>query len=142
MLNVLNCTIASTYYNFYSLDSVFNKIKSCLHTIISWSSSMCLKLNADNSFLLPSLALPPPSSLSLVPPSIRSLGFILDAHLSLSPQIISVSKSCYFHLRRIKQLLPFLDDPTLQLLYLLLYFLELITVIHFILIFLILLFLL
>ena len=89
---------------------------------------MCLKLNPDKfeliyftksskSSLLPSLALPPPSSLSLVPsPSIRSLGFILDAHLSLSPQILSVTKSCYFHLRRIKQLLPFLDDPTLQLL--------------------------
>ena len=49
-------------------------------------------------------------------PFIRSLGCILDAHLSLSPQILSVSKSSYFHLRRIKQLLPFLDDPTLQLL--------------------------
>jgi len=88
---------------------------------------MCLKLNPDKfeliyfnksfkSFLLPSLALLPPSFLSLVPsPFIRSLGFILDAHLSLPPQILSVSKSCYFHLRRIKQLLPFLDDPTLQL---------------------------
>ena len=88
---------------------------------------MCLKLNpkfeviyfnkSSKSFLLPSLALPPPSSLSLVPsPSIRSLSCIFDAHLSLSLQILSVSKSCYFQLRRIKQLLPFLDDPTLQLL--------------------------
>ena len=66
---------------------------------------MCLKLNPDKFeliyfnksskfFLLPSLALPPPSSLSLVPsPSIRSLGFILDAHLFLSPQILSVSNN-------------------------------------------------
>ena len=55
-----------------SLDSVITKIKSCLHTIISWNSSLCLMLNPDKfeliyfnksskSFLLPSLALPPPS---------------------------------------------------------------------------------
>ena len=70
------------------------------------------------SILFPSLALPPLFFLSLVPllSSIRSLGFILDSHLSLSPQILSVSKFCYFHLRRIKQLLSFLDDPTLELL--------------------------
>ena len=88
----------------FSLDPVVNKIKSCLHTIISWSSSMCLELNPDKfeliyfnksskSFLLPSLALPPPSSLYLVPsPSIRSLGFILDAHLS---DFISTNSICF-----------------------------------------------
>ena len=112
-----------------SLDSVVNKITLCLHSIISWSSSMCLKLNPDKFELiyfnrsskslsrLPSLALPPPSSLSITPSSlIRSLGFIFDSNLTLTPQILSVSKSCYFHIRRIKQLLPLLDDPTLQLL--------------------------
>ena len=37
-----------------SLDLVVNKIKSCLHTIISWSSSMCHKLNpySFNLFIL------------------------------------------------------------------------------------------
>ena len=114
---------------------------------------MCLKLmlnhdkfeliyfnKSSKSFLFPSLALPPPppSSLSLVPsPSICSLGFILDAHLSLSQQILSVSKSCYFHLHRIKQHLSFLDDTTLQLLISSLVHSR-ITVIHFILVFLIL----
>ena len=41
---------------------------------------------------------------------IRSLGFIFDSKLTLSNQILSVTKCCDFHLRRIRQLLPYLDD--------------------------------
>ena len=69
------------------------------------------------SFACPSLTLPYPYTISIISsPLIRSLGFILDSNFSLTPQILSVSESCYFHLRQIKQLLPLLDDPTLQLL--------------------------
>ena len=109
---------------------------------------MCLKLNPDKfeliyfnksskSFLFPLLALQPPSFLFLVPsPSICSLGFILDSHLSkfylfLSPAIFTlIVLSNFFH---------FLMTLLYNFLYLLLYFLELITVISFILVFLILL---
>jgi len=66
----------------------------------------------DKSSSFPNLVLPPPAPLSLFPSSsIRSLGFIFDSNLSLIPQILSVTKSCFFHLRRIRQLLPYLDDP-------------------------------
>ena len=111
-----------------SLKAVVDNITACLASIISWSSSRCLKLNPDKfeliyfskstkSFTLFPLVLPPPTSLSITPsPIIRSLGFLFDSNLSLTPQILSVSKSSYFHIRRIRQLLPLLDDPTLQLL--------------------------
>ena len=88
--------VYSTFSN-SSLESVLNKIAACLQSIISWSSSMCLKLNPDKFELiyfnksskslnpLP-LVLPPPSSLSISPsPLIRSLGFLFDSNLSLTP---------------------------------------------------------
>ena len=110
-----------------SLTSVILNLTSCLDSIISWSSSMSLKLNPSkfeliflnksvkNSIPLRSINISSNFKLESSP-SIRSLGFIFDSSLSLVPQINSVAKSCYFHLRRIRLLLPFLDDPTLQLL--------------------------
>ena len=47
--------------------------------------------------------------------TIHSLGFTFDSSLSLIPQIKSVAKSFFFHLCRIKQLKPFLDNPALKL---------------------------
>ena len=118
-----------TTYTDTSLHSVLNNLTSCLTAIISWSASMRLKLNpskfeliyfnksSKSSLSFPSLNLTSPTPLSLVPSStLRSLGVIFDSNLSLTPQILSVTRSCYFHLRRIRQLLPFLDDPSLQLL--------------------------
>ena len=56
-------------------------------------------------------------NLSLAPSSpIHSLALTFDSFLSLIPQIKSVAKSSFFHLRRIKQLKLFLDNPTLKLL--------------------------
>ena len=55
--------------------------------------------------------------LSLVPYStIHSLGFTFDFSLSLIPQKKFVVKSSFIHLRRIKQLKVFLDNPTFKLL--------------------------
>ena len=57
------------------------------------------------------------SNLSLAPSfTIHSLSLTFDSSLSLIPQIIFVAKSSFFHLRRIKQLKLFLDNPTLKLL--------------------------
>ena len=42
---------------------------------------------------------------------IRSLGFIFDSKLSFSNQILSVTKSCYFNVRRIKQIIAYLEIP-------------------------------
>ena len=57
------------------------------------------------------------SNLSLAPSStIHSLGFTFDSSLSLIPHIKSVAKSSFSHIRRIKQLKLFQENPTLKLL--------------------------
>ena len=97
-------------------------ISSCLSSIENWSSSMSLKFNPSKFELIyfdrvGKLAKNPCnfSSYSINPLNqIRSLGFISDSKLTLSNQILSVTKCCYFHLRQIRQLLPYLDDPSLH----------------------------
>ena len=41
--------------------------------------------------------------------SARSLGFIFDEHLTFSDQNSSVSKSCYYHIRQLRCICPYLD---------------------------------
>ena len=57
------------------------------------------------------------SDLTIYPSStIRCLGFLLDSSLSFNPQILSVASSCFFHLRRIRQISFYLDDASLKIL--------------------------
>ena len=42
----------------------------------------------------------------------RNLGFISDEHLTFSDQISSVSKSCYYHIRQLRCIRPYLDTKT------------------------------
>ena len=48
--------------------------------------------------------------------TIRCLGFLLDSSLSFNSQILSVASSCFFHLRRIRQISSYLDDGSLKIL--------------------------
>ena len=42
----------------------------------------------------------------------RNLGFVFDEHLTLSDQISALSKSCYFHIRQLRCIRPYLDLKT------------------------------
>jgi len=44
--------------------------------------------------------------------SARNLGFIFDEHLTFSDQISSISKSCYYHIRQLQCIRPYLDTKT------------------------------
>ena len=44
--------------------------------------------------------------------SARNLGFIFDEHLTFSDQMSSVSKSCYYHIRQLRCIRPYLDTKT------------------------------
>jgi len=44
--------------------------------------------------------------------SARSLGFIFDEHLTFSDQITSLSKACYYHIRQLRCIRPYLDSST------------------------------
>ena len=44
--------------------------------------------------------------------SARNLGFIFDSHLTFSDQISSLSKSCYYHIRELRCIRPYLNFKT------------------------------
>ena len=44
--------------------------------------------------------------------SARNLGFIFDENLTFSDQILSLSKSCYSHIRELRCIRPYLDSKT------------------------------
>jgi len=44
--------------------------------------------------------------------SARNLGFIFDEYLTFSDQISPVSKSCYYHIRQLRCISPYLDTKT------------------------------
>ena len=57
------------------------------------------------------------SDLTIYPSStLCCLGFLLGSSLSFNPQIFSVAFSCFFHLRRIRQISSYLDDAFLKML--------------------------
>ena len=111
----------------YELSSTISRISFRIGKISSWSDSMFLKFNLSKFDLIyldkssPFIESLPSINISSNPPltpssTIHSLGFIFDFSLPLIPQIKSVAKSYFFHLRRIKQLKLFLDNSTLKLL--------------------------
>jgi len=44
--------------------------------------------------------------------SAQNLGFIFDEHLTFSDQITSLSKACYFHIRQLYCIKPYVDSST------------------------------
>ena len=44
--------------------------------------------------------------------SARNLGFIFDENLTFSDQISSRSRSCYYHIRQLRCIRPYLDYKT------------------------------
>jgi len=44
--------------------------------------------------------------------SARNLGFIFDEHLTFFDQISSISKACYYHIRQLRCIRPYLDSTT------------------------------
>jgi len=44
--------------------------------------------------------------------SARNLGFIFDEHLTFSDQISAISKACYYHIRQLHCICPYLESTT------------------------------
>ena len=91
-------------------------LHNALDQISSWMTANLLTLNSSKTeFLLIGLSkqLAKISNSSLnTPHPARNLGFILDEHLTFSDQISSVSKSCYYHIRHLRCIRPYLDTKT------------------------------
>jgi len=44
--------------------------------------------------------------------SARNLGFIFDEHLTFSDEISDISNACYYHIRQLRCIRPYLDSTT------------------------------
>jgi len=103
------------FFSFYPsvFDSSITQLQHSLQQISSWMTANLLTLNSSKTeFLLiglpQQLAKIKTSSL-ITTHSARNLGFIFDEHLSFSDQISALSKYCYYHIRELRCLRPYLD---------------------------------
>ena len=97
-------------------DSSIDHLHSALDRISSWMTANLLTLNSPKTeFLLigfsKQLAKINNSSFTTTH-SARNLGFVFDEHLTFFDQISSVSKSCYYHIRQLRCIRPYLDTKT------------------------------
>jgi len=103
------------FFSFYPsvFDSSNAHLQDSLQKISSWMTANLLSLNSSKTeFLLvgfpQQLAIINTSSL-ITTHSARNLGFIFDEHLTFSDQISALSKSCYYNIRELRCLRPYLD---------------------------------
>ena len=98
------------------LHSSIDHLHDAVDRISSWMTANLLTLNSSKTeFLLiglsKQLAKINNSSLTTTHAA-RNLGFMFDEHLTFSDQISSVSKSCYYHIRQLCCIRPYLDTKT------------------------------
>jgi len=106
------------FFSFHSLnfDSNSSHLQNALQHISSWMTANHLILNSSKTeFLLIGLK----KQLAKIhnapldtSNSARNLDFIFDEHLTFSDQITALSKACYYHIRRLRCIRPYLDSST------------------------------
>ena len=107
-----------------SFNSAVKVLQDTISTVADWMSINLLCLNPSKSeFLiigfpqqlaklsLPSLAMP--DNITLFPVhTARNLGFLFDTSMTLSDQITSLTKSCFYHIRDLRRIRKSLDLKT------------------------------
>lgn len=122
------------YVKLSTMDIVDTKSRliQCIQKIQAWCASMRLKLNAakteliwfdrkmsrDNDNDLPSKTLNLEANSLNISPSkvVRDLGVLIDCQLTMVNHVSAVSRACYFHLRRIRQVRRCLNEHCLRIL--------------------------
>jgi len=106
------------FFSFYppNFDSSITHLQNALQLISSWMTANLLTLNSSKTeFLLigfkKQLDKIHNSSLNTTH-SARNLSFIFDEHLTFSNQISAISKACYYHIRQLRCIRPYLDSTT------------------------------
>ena len=99
-----------------TFDSSIFHLQNALQQISSWMTANLLTLNfSKTEFLLiglkNQLAKMHNSSLD-TSHSARNIGFIFDEHLTFSDQITALSKACYYHIRHLHRIRPYLNLST------------------------------
>uniref|UniRef100_A0A8C5WKT1 Reverse transcriptase domain-containing protein n=1 Tax=Leptobrachium leishanense TaxID=445787 RepID=A0A8C5WKT1_9ANUR len=106
--------------------ALLDRVTDCLSAVSNWMTSHFLKLNLAKTEILvipPSKKNPiPPISLHVngtpisPTPQARCLGVTFDSDLTFSPHIQTVTKSCYFQIKNIARVCPFLTQDTTKVL--------------------------
>jgi len=106
------------FFSFYpaNFESSITHLQNALHQICSLMTANLLTLNSSKTeFLLIGLKKQLDkiynSSLNTTH-SACNLGFIFDKHLTFSDQISTIFKACYYHIRQLRCIRPYLDFTT------------------------------
>ena len=111
-------------------DAILSKLSGCVSEVSKWCASRRLQLNTSKTELiwfgsranldklnsgncclsLGNVTIEPASS-------VRNLGVFLDSKLTLSHHVSHISKACYFHIRRLRQIIKFVNHDTAQQLF-------------------------
>ena len=103
------------------LNDVSSRLKACLNDIRSWMSVKFLKLNQDKTELM---IFAPKNRLSDIKgfclefgdsvihdvPWVKNLGVFFDTTLTMDKHCTAVSRACYFHLRNIGRIRPYITQ--------------------------------
>src|SRR6218665_453221 len=111
-----------------NLENTKMKMAACVHHIQSLCASMSLKLNATKTELIwfdrrSRVDVNTTKNLNLVPQCsippfdvMRDLGVLLDCRLNMTQHVSSTARTCFFHLRRIRQVRSCLDKTCRRIL--------------------------
>jgi len=106
------------FFSFHPLDfdSSISHLQDALQHISSWMTANLLTLNSSKTeFLLiglkTQLAKIHNSSLD-TSHSAQNLSFICDKQITFADQITALSKACYYHIRQLRCIRPYLDSST------------------------------
>ena len=101
-------------------------LESCLSSLQAWFCASSMSMNPDKS---KSILFAPSQRAQLIPDQIsvnisgvsvplcncvKILGAVLDPRITLSQHTKSVTKSCFYHIRALKQICGSLNDLTIQ----------------------------
>jgi len=113
-----SCQCTQLFFSFYppNFDSSINHLQNALQQISTWMTANLLTVNSSKTeFLLiglkKQLDMIHNSSVNTTH-SARNLGFIFDEHLTFSDQISAISKACYYNIRQLRCIRPYLDSTT------------------------------
>lgn len=102
-------------------DVISSRLEACLKDISSWMSANMLKLNEEKTEFIvfapksklnktEKLHLKFGNNITKAAPSVRNLGVHLDRSLTMEQQVIAVSKACYYQIRNIGRIRPYITQ--------------------------------
>ena len=108
-------------FNHNDPEMTLQRLESCIVDIRIWMVHHKLQLNDDKSEFIVissthnkqevnSITIKIGNEFLSASSNVRDLGVVIDSVFNMDAQVISVCKSCYFHLRNISAIRPYLDS--------------------------------